>query len=283
MYPSNFDYQRATSVADAIQLAGGNDGVKFVAGGHSLIPALKLRLSEPDGLVDIGRLNELKGISVNGSNLVIGALSTHAQIAGSADVKKHAAALASACAQVGDPAVRNRGTIGGNLAHADPASDPPTVVLALGGSIHLQGPSGIRTVYAEDFFIDLFMTDLQPGELITAIEIPSASQLKSGYAKLAHPASRYAVIGVAVLLEVNGGQCSNARVAVGGATPKATLSPAAAAALQGSSLDDNALNAAADALMGDLGDVMGDIYAPEEYRRAMAGVYLKRAVRAALG
>lgn len=283
MYPSNFDYQRAISVADAIQLAGGNDGVKFVAGGHSLIPALKLRLSEPDGLVDIGRLNELKGISVNGSNLVIGALSTHGQIAASADVKKHAPALASACGQVGDPAVRNRGTIGGNLAHADPASDPPTVVLALGGSIHLQGPNGTRTVYAEDFFIDLFMTDLQAGELITAIEIPSASQLKSGYAKLAHPASRYAVVGVAVLLEMNGGSCGNARVAVGGATPKATLSPSAAAALQGSSLDDNALNAAADALMGDLGDVMSDIYAPEDYRRAMAGVYLKRAIHAALG
>lgn len=282
MYPSNFDYQRATSVADAIQLAGGNDGVKFVAGGHSLIPALKLRLAEPEGLVDIGRLNELKGISVNGSNLVIGALSTHGQIAASAEVKKHAAALASACGQVGDPAVRNRGTIGGNLAHADPASDPPTVVLALGGSIHLQGPNGTRTVYAEDFFIDLFMTDLQAGELITAIEIPSASQLKSGYAKLAHPASRYAVVGVAVLLEVNGGTCGNARVAVGGATPKATLSPSAAAALQGSSLDDNALNAAADALIGDLGDVMSDIYAPEDYRRAMAGVYLKRAIHAAL-
>lgn len=282
MYPSNFDYQRAASVAEAIQ-KGSSDGAKFLAGGHSLLPALKLRLNEPESLVDIGRLDALKGISVSGSSVKIGALSTHAQIASSADVKKHAPALASACGQVGDPAVRNRGTLGGNLAHADPASDPPTVVLALGGKLHLQGSGGNRVVAAEDFFLDLFTTDLHPGELITAVEVPSIGQAKSAYAKMAHPASRYAVVGVCVVLEVSGGKCSKARVAVGGATPKATLSAAAANALVGSSLDAAALDAAAKALSADLSDVMGDVYAPEDYRRAMAGVYLKRAVRAAMG
>lgn len=283
MHPANFNYHRPTSVADAVKLLAGTSGAKALAGGHSLIPALNLRLNQPDALVDIGRLDELKGIRVAGNTLSIGALSTHAQIAASADVKTHAPALASACSIVGDPQVRNWGTLGGNLAHADPASDPPTVVLARGGTIHVQGTGGARAISADNFFVDLFTVDLQPGELITRVELPSMKDRKSAYAKLPHPASRYAVVGVCVVLEMSGAICKSARVAIGGAVPKATRSPGAEAALAGSSLDDAALDKAASALMNDIAkDVMGDIYAPETYRQAMAGVYLKRAVKMAL-
>jgi carbon-monoxide dehydrogenase medium subunit len=283
MRPASFDYHRPSSVAEAIKLLAGSDGSKALAGGHSLIPALNLRLNQPAALVDIGRLDELKGIRVSGNTLSIGALSTHAQIASSADVKAHAPALASACSVVGDPQVRNWGTIGGNLAHADPASDPPTVVLASGGTIHIQGAGGSRSVSADNFFVDLFTVDLQPGELITRVELPSLQGHKSGYAKLSHPASRYAVVGVCVVLEMAGSSCKSARVAIGGAVPKATRSPGAEAALAGSSLDSAALDKAANAIMSDIAnDVMGDLYAPETYRKAMAGVYLKRAVKAAL-
>ena len=182
------------------------------------------------------------------------------------------------------PQVRNWGTIGGNVAHADPASDPPTVLVAYGASIHTHGVGGSRSISAEDYFIDLFTTDLQEGELISTIEIPGSGDKKSAYTKLAHPASRYAVVGVCVVLEMDGATCSGARVAVGGATPKATRSQAAEAALAGTSLDDRALDAAANALLDDIGDeLLSDIYASEAYRKAMAGVYLKRAVRSALG
>lgn len=262
----------------------GNGDAKALAGGHSLIPAMNLRLAQPGTLVDIGRLDELKGIHVSGSMLSIGALSTHAQIAASADVKTHAPALAQAASIVGDPQVRNWGTLGGNIAHADPASDPPTVILAYGATIHTQSASGARTIHANDFFLDLFTTALDAGELITRVEIPSQAGKKSAYVKMAHPASRYAVVGVCVVLGVEGGRCSSATVAIGGAVPKATRSAGAEAALTGSSLDSAALDAAAQALMNDIsGDVMGDIYAAADYRKAMAGVYLKRAVKAALG
>lgn len=283
MRPAQVDYHRPSSVAEAVQMLGNGDA-KALAGGHSLIPAMNLRLAQPGTLVDIGRLDELKGIHVSGSMLSIGALSTHAQIAASADVKTHAPALAQAASIVGDPQVRNWGTLGGNIAHADPASDPPTVILAYGATIHTQSASGARTIHANDFFLDLFTTALDAGELITRVEIPSQAGKKSAYVKMAHPASRYAVVGVCVVLGVEGGRCSSATVAIGGAVPKATRSPGAEAALTGSSLDAAALDAAAQALMNDIsGDVMGDIYAAADYRKAMAGVYLKRAVKAALG
>jgi carbon-monoxide dehydrogenase medium subunit len=283
MRPASVDYQRPSSVAEAVQLLSRNAGAKAIAGGHSLIPPMNLRLSQPELLVDIGRLSELKGISVSGGSLRIGALSTHAEVARSADVQAHAPALAYAASIVGDPQVRNWGTLGGNIAHADPASDPPTVLLAYGATIHVQGASGSRSIAAKDFFTGLFSTALQQGELITAVEIPGASGKKSAYAKMAHPASRYAVVGVCVVLGVDGGRCTSASVTVGGAVSHATKSPGAEAALNGSSLDAAALDSAAGMLQHEImGDVMGDIFAPADYRLAMAGVYLKRAVSAAL-
>jgi carbon-monoxide dehydrogenase medium subunit len=281
MWPSEFDYQRPASLDEALQLLAANEDAKILAGGHSLLPAMKLRLAEHDTLIDIGRLSELKGIS-NGSSLRIGSLTTHAEIAQSQAVRSACAALATATGMVGDQQVRNWGTLGGNIAHADPASDPPPVILACEGTIHIQGSSGSRSVAAEDFFIDLFTTDLQPGEIITSIEIPNLNGAKTGYAKMAHPASRYAIVGVAVVLNMDGSTCSSAHVAVGGATVKAVRSSGAEDALAGSSLDDAALDNAAAALKSDIEEwLIGDMVFPEEYRQQMAGVYLKRAVRAA--
>jgi carbon-monoxide dehydrogenase medium subunit len=283
MRPAQFEYHRPSTLAEAVQLLANHEGAKALAGGHSLIPAMNLRLSTPETLVDIGRLSELKGIKAANGVLTIGAGTTHAEIAASADVKAHCAALAAACGMVGDPQVRNWGTLGGNIAHADPASDPPTVVLASGATIYAVGSRGERAIAAKDFFVDLLKTSLQPGEIITRISIPSQSGKKSAYVKLAHPASRYAVVGVCVVLEMSGSTCKSASVAVGGAVPRTTRSPGAEAALAGSALDAAALDKAANALMDDIsGDVMSDVYAPEAYRKAMAGVYLKRAVQAAL-
>lgn len=286
MYTPQFEYQRATSVADAISMLSQNREAKLIAGGHSLLPALKLRLSEPPLLIDIGRIAELKQITpTRDGSLTIGALCTHAEIAASSMVRQLCPALAMACGNVGDMHVRNWGTLGGNLAHADPASDPPTVLVAVGARLNIQGPQGARAVNAEDFFVDLFTTALRPGEIITEVVIPATNlrMPSSGYVKMAHPASRYAVVGVGVALHMEGNRCQSARVAVGGATPKATRAPGAEAALTGSTLDDAALDAAAKALSNDIGDgAMGDIFASADYRRAVAGVYLKRAIRATL-
>ena len=222
------------------------------------------------------------GSAANGT-LKIGALATHAEVAASAQVRSYAPALAHAAGQIGDQAVRNFGTLGGNIAHADPASDPPTVLTAYDAMIHLQGANGARTVEAADFFVDLFAApSLQADELVTGVEIANQAGMKSAYAKLPHPASRYAVVGVCVVLQVSGGVCQNARVAIGGATVKAVRSPGAEAALIGSSLDSRALDAAAHAAMSDIADYLTtDMTFPADYRQAMAGVYLKRAVQQA--
>ncbi len=284
MWPKEFSYQRASSVDEALKLLATDGDAKVLAGGHSLLPAMKLRLSEPGSLVDIGRIGDLKKISFASGVLDIGAMATHAEIASNSAVNTNCPALASAASQIGDQQVRNFGTLGGNIAHADPASDPPTVLVACNATIHIRGSGGTRQVKAGDFFVDLFTTDLQEGELITNVQIAALGNKKSAYAKLSHPASRYAVVGVCVVLEMSGSNCQSAVVAVGGATTHAMRSSGAEAALAGSSLDENALNAAANALMRDIdGHIMGDVSYPEAYRRAMAGVYLKRAVKAAAG
>ena len=281
MWPNKFDYARAGSVDEALGLIG--DEGKFLAGGHSLLPVMKLRLAAPEQLVDIGGIDSLRGISANGG-LTIGATTTHAEIADSADVQAMCGALASACGQVGDQAVRNFGTIGGNIAHADPASDPPTVLVALGASVNIQGADGSRSVGAEDFFADLFETALDDGELITSVSLPDLSDHQMAYAKFPHPASRYAIVGVCVALKMDGGTCEHAHVAVGGATVKAVKCRGAEAALAGSTLDDAAVGAAAEAVKADIADwLAGDIAYPETYRQQMAGVFLKRAIAAATG
>jgi carbon-monoxide dehydrogenase medium subunit len=262
MWPSAFEYHRPASLDEALQLLAANEDAKILAGGHSLLPAMKLRLADHGILIDIGRLSELKGIS-NGGSLTIGALTTHAEIAASSAVRSACPALAAATGLVGDQQVRNWGTIGGNIAHADPASDPTTVILACDGTINIANTSGGRSVSAADFFVDLFTVDLEPGEIIASVQLPNLSAHKSAYVKMAHPASRYAVVGVCVVLGMNGSTCASASVAVGGATVKPMRSSGAENALVGSSLDDATLNAAAAALKADIaGDLIGDVSFP---------------------
>jgi carbon-monoxide dehydrogenase medium subunit len=283
MYSANFDYHRARSLADVHRLLAANPGAKLLAGGHSLIPLMKLRLAAPPAVVDIGRIPELRGIARSGDTIRIGALTTHAEIAASADVQKAAAALAEAAGVVGDPAVRSRGTIGGNIAHADPASDLPTALVALDARIVVVGPSGERTIPAEGFFTGIMTTTLADDEVLTAIVLPAAARGEgSAYVKFSHPASRYAVIGVAASLIVGNNKCSAARVALGGLVPSARRAASVEKALVGKDLETAAIGAAAAKVGSDLGgDVTGDIFASASYRKAVAPVYVKRAIAAA--
>ena len=248
---------------------------KSSPGGHSLIPSLKLRLADPDALIDIGRIGELKGITANGNSTRIGALTTHAMVAASGSLPQ---GLTEAAGWIGDPQVRNRGTVGGNIAHADPASDLPTVLTALGATINIIGPGGQRSVAAQSFFTGLFETTLQEGELVSSIDVPTNGG-GSAYAKLFNPASRYAVIGCAAQVKVENGVCSAASVAVGGLTTHATKANAVEAALIGKALNEANINAAAAQLAADLGDdVMGDMHASADYRRSVAPIYVAQAI-----
>ena len=280
MYPANTTYHRAGSVSEAVQLLAANEGAKVLAGGHSLIPMMKLRLASPAALVDIGHIATLKGVTAVGDALSIGALTTFAEIASSDLVKERAPLLAEATGLVGDPAVRNRGTIGGNVSHGDPASDPPTALAALGATYNVAGPSGQRSIAASDFPTGLLENVLEENEILTGVSVPSIpSGAGSAYLKFPHPASRYAVVGAAVIIAAQDGACSSASVVVGGVETTPTRAASVEAALVGSDLSDGALDAAAAALAGDLtGDPMSDIFASDEYRKAMAEVYLRRAL-----
>ena len=284
MYSAAFDYHRATSLRNAQQLLQQNPGAKLLAGGHSLVPLLKLRLAAPSAVVDIGRIAELRGIAQEGNAIRIGALTTHAELAASSDLRKSAAALAEAAAAVGDPAVRNRGTIGGNVAHADPASDLPAVLVALDASFIALGSSGERTIAADDFFTGIMTTALTEHEILVGVRVPAAGPGQgSAYVKFSHPASRYAVIGVAARITVQNGSCTEARVALAGLLPHARRVPSVERALVGTKTDTATIATAAAAVAADLGgDVTGDIYASAEYRAAVAPVYIKRAVAAAV-
>ena len=285
MYSADFDYYRAGSVAEAGELLKTHPGAKLLAGGHSLIPLLKLRLAAPAAVIDIGRIGELRGITVGDGAVHIGSLTTHAELAASADVQRHAAALAEAAKQIGDPAVRNRGTVGGNVAHADPASDLPTVLCALGASLRMTGPGGERAIAASDFFLGVMSTSLGEDELLTSIEVPVAQAGQGGaYAKFAHPASRYAVVGVAATVTVAGGSCTDASVVVGGVVPTPARASSVERALVGQTLSAETISAAAQSVGGDLGDnadLLGDIFASAEYRKAVTHVWVQRAVTAA--
>ncbi len=300
MFAADFEYYRAGSVAEAGRLLAAHPGAKLLAGGHSLIPLLKLRLAAPAAVVDIGRIAELRGISTDRDGLRIGALTTHAEIAASDAVKEHAAALAEAASQIGDPAVRNRGTIGGNLAHADPASDLPTVLAALGAALTVAGRDGERSVTAGDFFTGVMTTSLGENDLLTSIRVPSAAGRGTAYVKFSHPASRYAVIGVAACIgngtrgggwmskfkgETKETVCTDVSVAIGGLVPKPVRCGAVEAALRDQPPSDEAFAAAAAAVSGDLDsdDLLGDVFAAADYRKAVAPVYVQRALAAAAG
>jgi carbon-monoxide dehydrogenase medium subunit len=285
MYAPEFDYYRAGSVSEAAGLLRKYPGAKVLAGGHSLIPLLKLRLAAPAAVIDIGRIRELKGITVKDGTIRIGAMTTHAELAASPQLAETCPALAQAAAGIGDPAVRNRGTIGGNVVHADPASDLPTVLAVLDARLTVEGPDGKRTLDVGEFFQGMMTTALKEHEILTGIEIPVHSKGEtSAYVKFAHPASRYAVIGVAAALTSSGGKCSAARIAIGGMVPKPLRTSSVERALVGKELSAENIANAASLISKDLGDdVLGDIFASEQYRRAVAPVWMKRALMQAAG
>ena len=282
MFPEQFAYHKATSVDHALQLLGENEDAKIIAGGHSLLPAMKLRLAAPSALIDIGQLDELKGISVNGG-VKIGAGVTYREIEDSSELASAVPVMKETANIVGDLQVRSRGTLGGSVAHSDPAADFTAVLLALGASVHAKGPSGEREISTDDLFVDLLTTSLDPNEIITSISLPaSAVGAKAAYEKHAHPASGYAVVGVAAVLTIEGGVCKAAGVAVTGATSKATRLSGVESALVGKKLTAKVI-ADATANASDGLDVNGDVYASAEYRAHLVNVLAKRAITRAAG
>ena len=262
-----FRYHRASSANDAAAAVAKNAEARYLAGGQSLVQAMKLRLSSPSDLVDLGGIKELTGIKVEGSAVTIGAMTRHAEVAGSADVKKANPALAALAGMIGDRQVRNMGTLGGALANSDPAADYPAAVLALGATIN----TNKRKIAADDFFKGLFETALQPGELITSVTFPAAK--RAAYTKFKNPASRFAIVGVFVADMGNG-----VRVAVTGAGACAFRSKELEAALSKSFT----VEAAAAVKVSDKG-LNTDLHASAEYRAHLVTVMAKRAVQQALG
>jgi carbon-monoxide dehydrogenase medium subunit len=282
MIPSSFEYHRPASLDEAVSLLQEHgDDASLLAGGHSLLPAMKLRLSAPEHLVDIGRIEELREIRSEGGEVVIGAGATHRDVEASGAVAGGAPLLAQAAAVIGDVQVRNAGTIGGSLAHADPAADYPAAVLASEGSVEVTGPDGARSIAAADFFVELFATALQPGEIITAVRVPApGAGTGTSYLKFPHPASRFAVCGCAAAVTVSGGACSRARVAFNGIASAAFRDAGVEAALSGASLDEESVRSAV-ATAAEGQELLADSFAGEDYRRQLARVYARRAVLAA--
>ena len=291
MFATEFEYHKATSVAQAIQLLSANPDAKLLAGGHSLIPLMKLRQVRAPVVIDIGGIDELRGISVNDGTIRIGALTTHREIETSSEIAEACHIMTEVAGGIGDPQVRNRGTIGGNVAGADPSSDWPTVLTALGAVMVIQGQGGLgrrggRTVPAAEFFTGVLETILGPNEVLTAIEVPRlAHNQVAEYAKMAHPATHFAVVGGAVVLTVDGGRCSAASVVVGGLVAVPLRARAVESALVGQELTIDNITAATERISIDLGsDVFGDsVFASAEFRRVVVGVEVKHAIFHAVG
>ncbi len=284
MFPSSFDYYKPASLADALRLLRDLPDARLLAGGHSLVPAMKLRLASPAALVDISGLGDLRGVRLEAGALRIGALTTHATL-GSSDVVRAASPLLGACAaQIGDLQVRNRGTLGGSLAHADPAADLPTAVIALGATLLAEGPSGRREIAAADFFVDLFTTRLRADEVLVEVRVPvDVAGTGAAYLKHRHPASSYAVVGVAARLTVAAGKMTAADLVIGGATVTPVRVSAAQAALVGQAPGPAAFASAAAHVAAALRDPLGDPYASGEFRQHLAGVLTRRALQTAAG
>ena len=280
MIPSAFQYERATSIDDAlVKLKEAKGAGKLVAGGHSLVPLMKLRLSEPTVLIDIARIPDLVGVHESAGLIEIGALTTHHAVATSALLRKRCLAVAETAALIGDPQVRNRGTLGGNLAHADPASDYPAIMLALEADIHVAGSNGVRVIKVSEFFQGVFTVDLAPDEILTKVTFAPGGQ--AAYAKLHQRASRFAIVGVAASLNITDGKIQTACVALTGAASVPARLANVEAALAGQPVTPDTFTAAA-AIAGDgVEDINDDLHASADYRRAMIQVFTKRALVAA--
>jgi carbon-monoxide dehydrogenase medium subunit len=281
--PTQFDYAAPTSLSEALALlAEHRDDAKVLAGGHSLIPAMKLRLAQPQLLVDIGRIRDLSYIAAENGSIRVGAMTTHHALESSDLVRQRCPLLAETAASIGDVQVRNKGTIGGSVAHADPAADWPAAVVALDGEMVIVSPRGERTVSAGDFFVDMLTTALEPDEILREIRVRAPrGRAGQAYLKVRQPASGFAVVGVAVSLEqADDGTCATASVGITGVASKAYRASAVERALVGHALAGNG-SAAAASHASDGVDANGDLYASADYRKHLAQVYTRRAIELA--
>ena len=282
MYPAQFDYHTPGTVKEALDLLGKyKDDAKLLAGGHSLLPAMRFRLARPAHLVDLRKVPGLSGIKEEGGMLVIGAMTTHWAIESSPVVKAKCPVLAQTAAQIGYPMVRNMGTIGGSLTHADPAADYPATIIALNAEMVVEGPKGKRTIKVDDFFKSLMTTAMGPDEILTEVRVPvCGANVGCAYMKFPHPASRFAVVGVAAALTLDGGKVSKASIGITGAGTKAVRAKGVEAALLGKALDAATIQAAAEKAPDGV-DVQADLQGSVEYKTHLLKVFAKRAIEAA--
>jgi carbon-monoxide dehydrogenase medium subunit len=283
MISTQFDYVCAQTMDEALTLLAQNEDAKILAGGHSLIPAMKLRLAMPPLLIDIGRIPDLSYIREEGSQIRIGAMTSHYQIESSELLKQICPLLPECAGHIGDVQVRNKGTIGGSVAHSDPAGDWPAAVIALDSELVAASKNGERSISAHDFFVDLMTTALRPGEILREIRINKrAGRTGQAYVKMHHPASGFAVVGVAASITLDdNGVCRDASIGITGVSAKAYRATAVETALNGKAPGDQAIaDAAAHATEGV--DINGDLFASEDYRRHLAVVYAKRAIKLAI-
>lgn len=282
MFPDEFDYYRARTVAEAVDFLGDHSGeeTELLAGGHSLLPAMKSGLSSPDVLIDVSGIDALHGVSVDGETLVVGAMTTYSDLLDADAAGEHAPAFVEAVRRVGDEQVRNRGTIGGNLAHADPASDLPGAALASDATIVAEGPDGERSISVDDFFFGMYSTALDPGEIVTRVEIPSAADAVGAYAKKPSPSSGYAMVGVAALVETDGDTVTRVRIGANGVLDHGIRLESVEETLTGESLDDETIEAAASVATEDVDEMMmmSDLQASAEFRATLLEAYTKRAL-----
>ncbi len=284
MIPANFDYIAAKSLDEALSLlAKHKDDAKLLAGGHSLLPAMKLRLAQPKVLIDLGKIKDLSYIKEDGGQIRIGAMTTHFQIETSDLLRRACPLLPETASHLGDMQVRNKGTIGGSLAHSDPAADWPAAVLAVGAEIVIAGPKGERVIKSDEFFIDLLTTALQPSEVLKEIRFAAAKgRVGQAYVKVRHPASGFAVVGIAANLTLDGsGSCQSIGVGVTGVSAKAYRAAGVESALKDKSTDAKSLAAAAEHAADGV-QANSDLFASGEYRKHLAKVYTRRALETAV-
>ena len=283
MIPAKFDYVSPTTVEEALQaLAAAGDEGKVIAGGQSLLPVLRMRLNAPEMIIDIGKIDSMRGVRDDGDAIVIGALTTHAEVQTDPLVREHALLITKAVSEVADPQIRHRGTFGGALAHADPAGDLGAPALALDAEFVVAGPGGARTIAATDFFVDLFTTAMEDTELLTEVRIPKRSGWGAHYEKFVRVAHQWPIVAVAAAVKVDGGQIAEARVGLTnmGSTPLRATS--VERALVGQPATDEAVRAAA-ASAAEGTNPPSDLNGDADYRRHLATVLTRRAVLAAAG
>ena len=283
MIPASFEYYAPRSLSEAVSfLAAHKDDVKILSGGQSLLPLMKMRLSKPEYIVDIGRIPGLDAITAEGDAIIVGGMATHAQLETSALLKKSCPLLPQTATTIADVQIRNRGTLGGSIAHADPAGDMPAAILALDAEIKAVGPNGERWIKAEDFFLGLLMSVLEPDEIVTAVKVPVTTGDKTSYLKAAPRSSGFAVVGVAVRLGIDAsGNVSRAAIGITGVTDKAYRAERVEKMLIGKKLDDALIDSAAAEATRNI-DVIEDINGSVEYRTQLTHVYVARALRAAI-